>query len=84
MLLRKGVYSYIYMDEWEKLNETSLPGNLNMEDVTDSDYMHAKRGCGNFEKKNQMNIMICILKMIHYLYLMLLKILEKCVKKVMV
>ena len=43
MLLRKGVYSYIYMDEWEKLNETSLPGNLNMEDITNSDYMHAKR-----------------------------------------
>ena len=57
------------MDEWEKLNETSLPGNLNMEDITNSDYMHAKRGCENFE---------------NYLYLRLLKILEKCVKKFMV
>ena len=27
-----------------------------------------------------MNILICILKMIHYFYLMFLKILEKCVK----
>ena len=25
MLLRKGVYPYEYMDEWENLNETSLP-----------------------------------------------------------
>ena len=34
---------------WETLNETLVPAkeefysNLNMEDVTDSDYMHAKR-----------------------------------------
>ena len=37
-LLRKCVYSYDYMDEWEKFNETSLPAkeefynNLKMED----------------------------------------------------
>ena len=24
-MLRKGVYLYEYMDEWEKFNETSLP-----------------------------------------------------------
>ena len=36
------------MDEWEKFNEISLPenkdfySNLNMEDVTDSDYKHSK------------------------------------------
>ena len=41
LLLRKGIYSYDYMDEWEKFNETSLPEkeefyvNLNMEDITD-------------------------------------------------
>ena len=48
MLLRKGVYPYEYMDEWEKFNETLVPekeefySNLNMEDITDPDYMHAK------------------------------------------
>ena len=48
-MLKKGVYCYEYMDEWEKFNETSLPekeefySNLNMEDITDADYMHAKR-----------------------------------------
>ena len=57
LLLRKGVYLYEYMDEWEKFNETSLPekekfcSNLNMEDITDADYMHAKRVCKDFEIK---------------------------------
>ena len=46
------------MDEWEKFNETSLLekeqfyNNLNMEDITDADYMHAKRFCKDFEIKN--------------------------------
>ena len=58
LLLRKGVYPYEYTDDWEKFNETSLPQkeefhrNLNMEVVTDSDYMHAKRVCKDFEIKN--------------------------------
>ena len=43
LLLRKGVYRYEYMDDWEKFNETSLPeqedfySHLNMEDITDVD-----------------------------------------------
>ena len=46
------------MDDWERFNETALPekeknySNLNMEDITDSDYMHAKRFCKDFEIKN--------------------------------
>ena len=46
------------MDEWEKFNETSLPdkeefySNLNIEDVTDADYMHAKRAYKDFEIKH--------------------------------
>ena len=58
MLLRKGVYPYEYMDEWEKFRETSLPqkeefySNLNMIDITDVDYMHArKRVCKGSETK---------------------------------
>ena len=40
MLLRKGLYPYEYMDEWEKVNETTLLekeefySNLNMDDIT--------------------------------------------------
>ena len=39
------------MDDWEKFNETKLPekeefyNNLNMEDITDANYMHTKRVC---------------------------------------
>ena len=66
MLLRKFVYPYEYMDEWEKFNET-LPkkeefhSNLNIKDITDADYMHTKKVCKDFEIKNKVNIMICIL-----------------------
>ena len=37
------------MDDWEKFNETLLPekedfySQLNMEDISDGDYEHAKR-----------------------------------------
>ena len=45
------------MDDWEKFNETTLPekewlySKLNMEDITDADYMHVKRVCKDFETK---------------------------------
>ena len=58
LLLRQGVYPYEYMNEWEKFNETTLPGkeefyiNLNIEEITDVDYMHGKRVCKDFEIKN--------------------------------
>ena len=45
------------MDEWENFNKTSLPeneefySNLNIEDITDADYMYTKRACKDFEIK---------------------------------
>ena len=48
MLLRKGVYPYECMDSWERFDEELLPekeafySSLNMEDITDVDYRHAK------------------------------------------
>ena len=48
LLLRKGVYPYEYMDSWKRFDEASLPDkeafyrNLNMEDIADVDYRHAK------------------------------------------
>ena len=58
MLLRKVVYPYEYLDTWERFYETSLPdkeafySNLNMEDITDVDYRHAKRVFKNLSNKN--------------------------------
>ena len=48
-MLRKGVYQYEYMDNWQRLNETSLPdkkefnSNLAIENITDTNYKHANR-----------------------------------------
>ena len=58
LLLRKGVYPYEYMDSWERFDETSLPEKeafcsiLNMEDITDVNYRHAKRVFENLNNKN--------------------------------
>ena len=58
LLLRKGVYPYEYIGDWEKFNETSLPekqdfySHLNVEDITDADYVYAKTVCKDFEIKN--------------------------------
>ena len=49
LFLRKDIYPYKYMDDWEKFNETLLSkkedfySHLNIEDTTDPDYAHAKR-----------------------------------------
>ena len=54
----KGVYPYEYMNDWQKFNETSLSekedfySHLNMKDITDADYAHAKRVCKDLEIKN--------------------------------
>ena len=49
-MLRKVVYPHEYMDEWENLMK-QFYSNLNMEDITDADYMHVKRVCKDFEMK---------------------------------
>ena len=56
--LRKGVYPYEYMDSWERfdekllLNKKDFYSNLNMEDITDVDYRHAKKVFKSFYNKN--------------------------------
>ena len=58
LLLRKGVYQYEYMDNWESLIKTSLPNkesfysNLNMENIEDIDYRHGNNVFKIFELKN--------------------------------
>ena len=58
LLLRKGVYPYEYMDNWERFNTTSLPSkeffysNLNMENIDDIDYRHGNNVFKIFKLKN--------------------------------
>ena len=58
LLLRKVVYPYEYIDNWERFNETLLPNkeafysNLNMEDITDTDYIHANKVFNEFKLKH--------------------------------
>ena len=57
-LLRKGVYPYEYMDEWNKFDEKESPSkqsfysNLTMEDISDTDYAHANNVFKKFDIKN--------------------------------
>ena len=58
LLLRKDVYPYEYMDDWERFNETSLPSkesfysNLNMEDIDDIDYRNGNNVFNKFKLNN--------------------------------
>ena len=57
-MLRKGVYPYEYMDNWERFNDISLPSkesfysNLNMEDIDDIDYRHGNNVFNKFKLNN--------------------------------
>ena len=58
MLLRKGVYPYEYMDDWDKFNETSILSkesfysNLTMENISETDYRHANNVFKTFKLNN--------------------------------
>ena len=58
MLLRKGVYPYVYIDEWDKFNEKVLPGkesfysNLTLENISETDYAHANNVFKKFNINN--------------------------------
>ena len=55
LLLRKGVYPYEYVGNWERFNETSLPSkkdfysNLNIDDI---DYRHGNNVFKRFKLEN--------------------------------
>ena len=85
LLLTEGFNPYEYMDEWENFNQLTFPekeefySNLNMEEITDADYMHGKRVSKDFEIKHLGKNHDLYLKRFvsHYIWLMFLKTLEK-------
>ena len=58
LLLRKCVYPYEYMDNWERFNENLLSSkesfysNLNMENIEDIDYRHDNNVFNKFKLNN--------------------------------
>ena len=58
LFLTKGVYPYQCIECWESFDEISLPdkedfySSLNLEDIRDGNYRHAKRMLKLFNKKN--------------------------------
>ena len=57
-MLRKGVYHYQHIDDWEKFNEISLPekedsySHLNIKEISDADYAQVKKVCKDFKIGN--------------------------------
>ena len=57
LLLRKGVFPYDWLDDFDKLNETQLPpkeafySKLRGEDISEDDYKHAKKVWETFNMK---------------------------------
>ena len=58
LLLKKGVYPYEYMDDWNKFDDTDLPSidklysKLNLENISRKDYKHAQNVWKTFNIKN--------------------------------
>ena len=57
LLLRKGIYPYKYMDDWNRFDEDQLSekssfySNLNMKEISDIDYRHAEKVFNKFSIK---------------------------------
>ena len=88
LLPRKGIYPYEDMDNWRKIDETTLPpkeafySNLNLENISNEDYAHAQNVWEVFEIKNGSEYLDLYVQM-HYCLQMCLKTLEICVLKYM-
>ena len=56
-MVQKGLYTYEYIDGWEKFEETRFPlknafySRLNMKDISDQDHEHAEKIWNIMEKK---------------------------------
>ena len=68
LLMRKGVFPYDWLDDFDKLNETQLPpkkefySKLRGEDISDEDYEHAKKVWETFNMKTMRDYLNLYLK----------------------
>ena len=57
LMMRKGVYPYEYMDDWEKFEEAGLPpkdsfySRLNIKGISDQEYEHEQQVWNTMEKE---------------------------------
>ena len=67
-LLRKGVYLYEYMDDFEKFlsEKEDFYRHLKVEDITGANYVHAKRMFKDFEIKNLGEYHDLYVQSVHY------------------
>ena len=85
MLLRKGVYPYEYIDEWDKFNGKVLPGkdsfysNLTLENISEIDYDHETTYSKNLILIIWVNTMTCALEVIRCYLRIYSKILDNLV-----
>ena len=62
LLLKKGVFPYEYMDNWNRFKEDKLPdkesfySKLNNEHITDDDYAHSQKSIYNIKVFNIKNL----------------------------
>ena len=86
-MLRKSVYPIECIGNWGKFHETTLSKteelyrNLNIEDITDVDFMHGKRVLKYFEITKFCEYHNLYLKSDTLRSLMFLNTLEKCLYK---
>ena len=65
LLLRKGVYPYEDINNWEKLDETTIPpkedfcSKLNLEGISDADYAHTQKVCIRNKKSRRISRLVC-------------------------
>ena len=89
LLVKKSVYPYAYIDSWERFDETSLSdkeafySKLYLDEITDEYYIHVQKAFKEFSINNLVNIMIYIIKVIHYCLQVNLRILEIKILKYM-
>ena len=83
LMRKKGVYPYEYMSKWSRFKKTNLPlkekfySTLNLQDISDADYEHAKKVWRVMGIKDMGGVSRCsILRQMCCCWLMYLRTLE--------